>query len=145
MVSSHFQGFCRDLHSEGIDFLARHAGTPMLSSALRYSLSVGRLLDRGNANPANLRSDFNRFGGDFWAAMDLADARTVARRGLLESLNLWRNAIAHQDFAPARLGGRTSLALTDARRWRRACNGLAVTSDVVMRDQLRALVGVAPW
>ena len=145
MVSSQFQGFCRDLHSDCVDWVARHASTPMLSVALRHSLSVNRLLDRGNPNPGNIGSDFERFGLSLWTRLDAHDARNVARRRSLESLSAWRNAIAHQDFNPARLGARLVLRLGEARGWRRACSGLVVSCDAVMRDQLRALVGVAPW
>jgi hypothetical protein len=62
----------------------------------------------------------------------------------LETLNTWRNAIAHQKFDPAILGNKT-LGLADVRRWRSACKGLARVYDRVMREYIRSVTGVAPW
>src|SRR5487761_2241061 len=63
----------------------------------------------GNPNSGNLGSDFKRLGIDFWAEVKKLDARNADRLKRLDELNNWRNAIAHQHFDPARLGGRTGL------------------------------------
>jgi hypothetical protein len=63
----------------------------------------------------------------------------------LEELNTWRNAIAHQDFDPAKLGGTKVLRLSLVRQWRSACNGLAVAFDAVMCHHLSVLSGTMPW
>jgi hypothetical protein len=60
-------------------------------------------------------------------------------------LNLWRNAIAHQDFDPTALGGSTALRLAKVRGWRGAGNGLADSFDDVMRRFLLGLTGASPW
>jgi HKD family nuclease len=58
----------------------------------------------------------------------------------------WRNAIAHNAFAPDMYrGGRPSLHLSEVQDWRRACDGLARSSDRVMRAHLLAATGTAPW
>jgi len=49
--------------------------------------------------------------------------------GRLDGLNRWRNAIAHQDFDPAQLGGRVEIRLEDVRRWRANCNALTQQFD----------------
>ena len=65
---------------------------------------ANRNLDRGNANPGTIGSDFNRLGVEFWTRVYADYPRNDRRRELLENLSAWRNAIAHQDFEPAKLG-----------------------------------------
>jgi hypothetical protein len=65
---------------------------------------------------------------------------------MLEELNGWRNAIAHQSFVPAMLkGSRVILPLSRVRRWRKACDGLARSFDRIMYAHLQAMTGVVPW
>src|SRR5258707_10492954 len=66
LLASHFQGFCRDLHSECVDFLAGAVTPARLRLPLRNEFSLNRKLDRGNPNPGNIGADFNRFGLNFW-------------------------------------------------------------------------------
>src|SRR6266436_2726315 len=66
LLSSQFQGFCRDLHSECADFLAAQISPVSLRSVAHTLLTQGRKLDRENPNPGNIGSDFNRFGLPFW-------------------------------------------------------------------------------
>src|SRR4051794_35129672 len=86
-----------------------------------------------------------RLGVLLWPAVQSLDRRNQARQGLLDELNRWRNAIAHQDFDPVRLGGRTTLVLAQVQRWRTACEALAQGIDEVMRAQVHAETGVIPW
>ncbi|MDH3920803.1 MAG: hypothetical protein OEU25_21785, partial [Rhodospirillales bacterium] len=140
---SQFQGFCRDLHSEAVDHVVTHfsGGNGASASLLRANLVWGRRLDRGNPNPGNLGSDFNRLGIDFWDQVKSAHAWSQRRKDRLEMLNEWRNAIAHQDFSNVR----QPLHLNDVRAWRTACNGLARTFDRVLSRHLTAIVGAQPW
>ena len=103
-----------------------------------------RKLNQGNPNPGNLGSDFNRFGLVFWNVARNLDFRNQARQNRLEELNLWRNAIAHQDFNRATLGA-TALRLQMVREWRRACDRLATAFDEVMRQYIQSIVGASPW
>src|SRR5580658_2588149 len=65
LLSSQFQGFSRGLHAECIDHII--AATPVYLQQIHRSQYIwGRTLDRGNPNPGNIGSDFNRFGVDFW-------------------------------------------------------------------------------
>lgn len=144
LLAGHFQAFCRDLHT----VCAGHviAATPAtLQDVIRTQFLWGRALDRGNANPGHIGSDFNRLGVAFWPAVLAQDQRNSRRREYLEELNIWRNAIAHQDFDPDELGGTTNLHLATVRQWRSALNGLAASFDEVMRVYLLNLLGVAPW
>ncbi len=145
LLSSQLQGFCRDLHSECIDHLVRTAVTPALHGIFQNDLRLHRRLQTGNPNPANIGADFNRLGLVFWTEVENHDPRNTSRRQLLETLNTWRNAIAHQDLDPAKLGGRTTLLLQEVRSWRSACDGLARSFDAVLRLHLRTLTGSFPW
>lgn len=105
----------------------------------------GRKLDSGNPNPGNIGSYFGRLGVYIWDEIGRNDRRNADRRAKLEELNHWRNAIAHQRFDPAVLGGRTTLGLQQVRGWRLACQGLAFALDAVVAAHLTKLCGNAPW
>src|SRR5947209_5971913 len=59
LLSSQFQGFCRDLHSECVDHLLASVPDP-LRTVFRSQFIAGRKLDAGNPNPGNIGADFNR-------------------------------------------------------------------------------------
>jgi hypothetical protein len=61
LLSSHFQQYCRNLHSEAVGHLLGGID-PALHSFVSASLTVGRKLDQGNPNPGNLGADFGRAG-----------------------------------------------------------------------------------
>lgn len=85
LLSSHFQGFCRDLHSESVDYLV--AGIPaQFQVFLRNELIWNRSLNRGNPHPGAIANDFNRLGVDFWHDVYAVDARNERRRELLQEL-----------------------------------------------------------
>lgn len=145
LLSSEFQGFCRNLHTECAAAVACILPATV-QSFVRDSLIRGRKLDAGNPNPGNLGADFNRLGLFFWPVVDAAHPRNAQRRTLLEQMNQWRNAIAHNDFAAAMLrSGRLILSRADVERWRKACDGLARWFDRILRDHLRAITGTNPW
>jgi hypothetical protein len=146
LLASQFQGFCRDLHSECVeDLIAKLTTVPALRAMLRSEFTWNRQLDRGNAHPGSLGADFGRLGIEFWDEVQNLDPRNAARKKALEGLNDWRNAIAHQNFDPAKLGGRTTLRLEQVRQWRRICRHLARAFDEVMRRHLSILTGTSPW
>ena len=144
LLSSQFQGFCRDLHSECCDQLVG-AAPAALGDIFRTQFVWGRKLDRGNPNPGNIGSDFNRLGIDFWPAVLGNFHQNDRRREMLEELNAWRNAIAHQDFDPRTLGGTTALHLARVRGWRSALNRLAQSFDEIMFVHLGEILGFPPW
>jgi hypothetical protein len=131
LLSSQFQGFCRELHTECVDYFLQGIPGGVLRTALRDVLLQHRRLSSGNPNPGNIGEDYNRFGLSFWATVRTLDRRNQARQSRLEDLNAWRNAIAHEDFDPARLGGTAVLRLQQVRDWRNACNQLADAFDEV--------------
>jgi hypothetical protein len=144
LLSSQFQKYCRDLHSQAADHIANM--TPLLiRRVVLLRFTEGRKLDTGNPNPGNLGSDFNRLGFKFWDDVDAADPKNAGRQEKLKGLNLWRNAIAHHDFAAAQFAGRTSLRLKEVNDWRRACDGLATDFDKILLDYLTKISGATPW
>lgn len=146
MLMSQFQGFCRDLHSEAVDNLVATVSPVGVRSVLRGGLIENRALDRGNANPSSLGSDFGRLGLALWNDVKAADVRGGRWQERLDELNEWRNAIAHQNFGRlVRAGFRPVVFLKEVRGWRRVCGALARAFDRVVGSHLGAMVGQAPW
>jgi hypothetical protein len=145
LLAAQFQGFCRDLHTECVRKLVQATSPAGLHSILITEFSWNRKLDQGNPNPGNIGSDFRRLGVIFWTAVDAVDPSAPQCRMALEELNRWRNAIAHYDFDPAKLGGVTTLRLAQVRDWRKACDRLATTFDDAMYTHLLTRCGTAPW
>lgn len=144
LLAAQFQGYCRNLHSESVDALV--AGLPpLLQPIIQTEFTWNRQLARGNAQPGNLGADFGRLGLTFWDAVETWNPRNSARRAALDALNAWRNAIAHQDFDPAKLGGTTILRLAQVRHWRSDCRHLARSFDEVIRQHLQSRLGSSPW
>jgi len=144
LLASQFQGFCRDLHSECAEHIALAVAPRTLRTLVRAEFAHARRLDRGNPNPGNIGSDFNRLGLSFWTCVFRDDSRNDARQRKLQELNQWRNAITHQDFDPASLEP-PRLTLRVVHSWRGACNGMAISFDRVMGDHLRSILGHASW
>ena len=145
LLSSQFQGFCRDLHSEAIDHIVRTVTPASLRAVLRAEFTLHRKLDHGNPNRGNIGSDFNRLGLTFWDQVRAQSRRNDGRIALLENLNVWRNAIAHQDFDPTHLGGTISLRLATVRRWRQVCEQLAISFDAVIGIHIARVTSKQPW
>ncbi len=144
LLSAHFQGFCRDLHAECVDRLVRCIEPATFRPALRVEFGFARRLDRGNPNPGNIGADFNRLGLFFWDEVCGADVRNALRQRKLEELSGWRNAIAHQDLERWTLHP-PSLTLRVIQGWRRSCNALARSLDLVMSRYIASVTGVEPW
>jgi len=148
LLCAEFQGFCRDLHDECIDFFSGSLAVP-IRPLIRKSLRLNRGLDRGNPNPGNLGSDFSRFDFELWPSVIASDVRASAWQRSLEELNVWRNAIAHNDYEPTKLGFSTGdiilLKVSHVRVWRNACRHLAKAFDRSMRDHLGGITGTVPW
>ncbi len=146
LVASQFQGFCRDLHTESVAGLMAYIKPPSLVRHLvQAGFTKGRQLDTKNAQPGSLGADYGLLGIKLWDEVDKHDAKNKHRRGELESLNKWRNAIAHQSFEEVSPGAEPNLTLQQVRRWRSVCRRLARSFDEVMRVYLESLTGRTPW
>lgn len=144
LLSSHFQGFCRDLHSECVDHIVGLMPARLQLFA-RREFVWNRSLSRGNPHPGAIGSDFGRLGVRFWQEVHALDARNERRGELLQELVNWRNAIAHQDFDPVAPGGNPVLHLARVRAWRRALNALARSFDRAAYNYLCTLMPAPPW
>lgn len=141
LLASQLQGFCRDLHTEAATFVAAQSPSNT-RTIVESSLTRDRKLDRGNASPSNVGSDFARLGIDFWPAVRQRSRRNEARQ---EQLNIWRNVIVHDSEAkPVGIRG-TRPTLTYGRKLRRAAVMLAPHFDDVVRVEIEAIVGISPW
>ena len=145
LLASQFQGFCRDLHSESVDYLASGLTPASLRPIVRTEFLWNRQLDRGNAQSGSLGSDFGRLGVDFWRQVENHHPTNQARKSALDLLNDWRNAIVHQDFKPGKFGSHTNLRLATVQQWRRDCGRLAWSFDEVMRQHIESLTSATPW
>ena len=145
LLSSQFQGFCRDLHSESVEHIVRAVNPVVLRGVLRSEFTLHRKLDRGNPNPGNIGSDFNRLGLVFWDRVRAQSCLNNGRIAQIEDLNTWRYAIAHQDFDPTALGGTMTLQLSQVRRWRQACTKLAAAFDSIISNHILQVTGTLPW
>jgi hypothetical protein len=144
LLLSQFQRYCRDLHSESVEFFLPAGLSEEWRGVLRKSFLQGRKLDSGNPNPGNIGADFSRFGIRLWDEVGAVDLGNLDHKDALQSLSLWRNAIAHQDFSGSNLGS-LSLRFETVRSWRRSCRCLATAFDRVMRAWIREVTGRIPW
>ena len=144
LLSSQFQAFCRDLHSECVDAFLSALWRRAEEDLVRNQFLFARRLDRGNPTPGNIGADFDRLGLSFWPAVRRLDSRTASRQGRLEQLCSWRNAIAHQDFDRSELQPPT-LGLGTVRAWRRTCDALARSFERAVCGYLRSITRTPPW
>lgn len=145
LLSSRFQRFCRDLHTECAEHLLTVAVVPDLRLVLWSTFIRSRRLDAGNPHPGNIGADFGRLGIELWDSVRAQRRRNVERQRTLEEMNAWRNAVAHQDFSRPVLRGRASVSLREVRRWRTACDVLASDLDRAMYRHLLLLTKAEPW
>lgn len=61
LLSSEFQGFCRDIHSEVIDHLVKTVSPKSLAVVLKAEFVLHRQLENKNPTPSAIGADFNRF------------------------------------------------------------------------------------
>jgi hypothetical protein len=139
-LSAHFQGFCRDLYTEASQILVSKVRRPALAILFQEQFTAHRKLDHGNPNLTNLKADFNRFG--FNLNFSVADPANAARLMHLATLNEWRNVAAHQG-TPTAIAGPLNLPLVAA--WRASCDGLALSLDDIVYNQLRRILRRRPW
>jgi hypothetical protein len=138
LLSAHFQGFCRDLYTESAQIIVTRVRLS-LQSLIQTQFASNRAIDHGNPNLQNLRKDFERFG--FTLNLAAADPGNPARLHDLSELNRWRNIVAHYGEVPP-----SGLPLfPDLRSWTGSCDGLAVSLDGIMYNEVRKILRRAPW
>jgi hypothetical protein len=145
LLASHFQRYCRDLHTECVDHIVAVMQPVNVRPLVRAEMVRDRKLDRGNATPGNIGADFGRLRLPFWPTLQTFDPATPSWIAELDSMNAWRNAIAHQDFDPTKLGGTMVLRLRRVRQWQAVCNRIVSATDRMLRGHLHSVVGQHPW
>jgi hypothetical protein len=139
LLSGHFQGFCRDLYTEGAQIFAANVPAA-LQTAIQSQFSTALRLNSSNPTVETIRKDFERFGFTLDFDADVANGPRVTNLG---QLHKWRNAVAHQTAsAPA---GIPPLTLSGVQSWLISCDGLATWLDGIMYNEMHRFIGVAPW
>jgi len=122
---------------------------PALANVVQLDMTRHRNLDKGNASPGALGTDFARLGIMIWPALGRVSARAGTWNKHLEALNVARNAVAHSDnggFLRLQNLGYQSINLGVVRKWRRSLDSLATAMDDVVGDYLVLLLGgPRPW
>jgi hypothetical protein len=139
LLSAHFQGFCRDLHTECAQVVASKVRA-RLQVLIQTQFTVHRKLEHGNPNLQNLREDFERF--EFTLDLGASDPANPARLTDLGVLNRWRNVAAHHGKISTAL---PPLGLPLLQTCRNSCDGLTTSLDTIMYNQLRRILRRAPW
>lgn len=142
LLSGHFQGFCRDLYTECVQRCAAAAPAAM-QTTIQAQFAAGVALNTGNPTIENIRKDFKRFG--FLLNLEGAAPGNPQRVTHLGHLNYWRNHVAHQKATPPPAGVPAVLTLADVQAWRASCDGLVVSLDDIMKQELTRILGAAPW
>lgn len=140
LLSAHFQGFSRDLHSEAAQVIVSKI-RPSLQMLIQAHFAAHRALDHGNPNAENLAKDFDRFGFDLKAEL-AANPANALRLQHLAALNKWRNVAAHQSTT---LPPGIPLTRAALQTWRVACDELTVALDGIMYNKLRKRLRRRPW
>lgn len=138
LLSAHFQGFCRDLHTEAAQVIAAKV-RPSLQMLIQEQFTVYRKLDRGNPTHDHLKLDFKRFGLELNLSVDPANALRLTH---LSALNKWRNVAAHQGTT---LPAGIALNLPTLRAWQISCDELATFLDDIVYNHLRKILRRVPW
>jgi hypothetical protein len=151
-VAAQFQGFCRDLHSEAAGAFVKGL-PPDISTILLVTLTKNRRLDQGNANDGTIAEDFGRLGMEgFWdlVASEGGKKHTARRLKRVRQMNMWPNAIAHNNFEQYQssvdeLDGRLRPRLVEGKKCRVACETLATQIEAAVAKFLHHVVASAPW
>jgi hypothetical protein len=145
-VSAKFQRFCRDLHSDVVEVLAKGHPIPAFRQVITANLTYRRALDVGNPTPGTIGADFGRLVPRFWRELKVDGGHGAPLGAALQDPNGWRNAVAHDDFTSTKGPLRPpKLCIRTVDAWRRACTGLARSMNDLLFCHLRNLAGTDPW
>ncbi|MET7731174.1 hypothetical protein ABZT02_07360 [Streptomyces sp. NPDC005402] len=147
MLAAEFQGFARDLHDEAGRVFVKEAarGNSLLEGVLVARVGSGRSMDRGNAHPGNLGTDFLILGIPLWDALKAQAGRetTLQLNSAAEHLNKARNAVAHSNLFEIKRMGIDADVVKD---WSSRMDSLAKLMEHVVADHLVTLFGISnPW
>ena len=138
LLSAHFQGFCRDLHTECAQVIASKV-RGSLGPMVYVQFNANRTLDRSNPTMQNIREDFSRYSLNIDFVTH--DPANEVRLSDLAYLNRWRNAAAHSGVSP--VGPPLSMALLQ--KWRVACDVLTLSLDEIVYNHMNGILKRKPW
>lgn len=143
-LAAHFQGDIRALHSEASAAIAEGIADANLRIVVQTQFTRGRLLDKGNANAANIGADFGHFGSEVWDKVTADRVPNAHRTRKLDELLEWRNGIAHEYLARrhARSGAHDDGRLSDLEE---GLGQPGPSFDRVVADQVENLGRPRPW
>jgi len=148
-LAAEFQGYCRELHDVVGDLMLTGIPNSTLAAVMRVYFTDNRQLDKGNAQPNSLSSDFARFGLDLWDRLNIRYTRASKWKKALDLLNQGRNAIAHsneQRIAVVAADGHNVGSVSDFRSCRSKINQLATAMDRVLASHIAStLQSPEPW
>ena len=148
MLVAQFQSYCRHLHDAAVDVHVAQAVSGQQVMLLRL-LTQDRKLDTQNPRRAALGADFGRLGFRFIDQLKTSGQSNEDALNHLEVLIDFRNAVGHGDeVSVADIGRARGFRATKAQytQSRRIIEGLVVTMDDVVADQLDQLLGIGrPW
>jgi hypothetical protein len=146
IVASEFQGFCRDLHDDAAEAIARGVVSDdrRIRDIIISGLTVNRGLNRRGADVQTLEDDFLRLGMALWPS--LSKQHPIAAPVWLEALRYLhkaRNGVVHDDLtsvAIAQAAGWT-LQIDTVRRWRKLVNEIAEAMGCIVNQELAESFG----
>jgi hypothetical protein len=140
VLSSHLQGFSRELYSECVSRVVAHA-PPYLGSILLSQSTTKIELNSGNPTFAAINNDFLRFGVSIKDELKTTNGNPDIGMHI-ERLQKWRNYCAHNNpNKPSKAG---PFNRTEVMKWMASCNDLAEAMDAVMA-RLFASLGIPAW
>lgn len=154
-VVAEFHAFARDLHDLAAESMVRMSGVGVNSQAMLIAAAtLGRMIDRGNADLRSLEQDFRRIGitgiSGRIASRSARWGSSTAWRGdqtFYQDLIELRNALAHGN--QQQLDRLRSRGVLDTMSWARSrLPGLDRTAralDHVVWDHLHSAFGRNPW
>ena len=149
LLVADFQGFARDLHDVAAEALVRLSGAQMpRQPELVAAATLGRFLDRGNADLTSIERDFRRLGiGALYAKIEAKDSSWQQDRLDFQNLIALRNALAHGNERQLIILRRKGIL--DTRTWasgrRPGLNRFARALDKVVWEHLRNTYNRDPW
>ncbi|MDA8038247.1 MAG: hypothetical protein M0Z69_03635 [Actinomycetota bacterium] len=148
VLLAQFQTYCRDLHDEAVDVYVA-AGNPHQQATLRKFVTQNRDLDKKNARPAALGSDFGRFGIELVPKLKALGQATADALNGLDLLVDFRNAVAHgneSSVAATVATGQIKATLASYRAHRRTLDQVVGTMDQVVASELANELRIPrPW
>ncbi len=141
-LAAQFQLYCRAVHTETAQAVLSEIPNAVVARMLEAALIDGRRLERGNANAANLGSDFGRFDLNLWQAVESHRREHGRLKGELTALIEWRNAIGHGDVTRKRAENKLipdDVDLNVCRNWSNTLTELVITIDEVLASHCEDL------